>query len=484
MSLIHRLVIVVVALLLTTSLVAANGVLLVQRTAADDGFVTNALDEADAYEALHAEFLESDAFAMDEAQDGFGDEALLMQLVTPEYLQDQVEANVERTYAYLHGDRDDLVLEFDLRPIKERAPDVIAAHVESMDLSELVDRAGPTDPSADVPLENTSLTTEQLFAMGDNRSQYEAVREQFRADLREDVIEQAAEEVFAEATNDELLALVIEDYDPDEYTEAEKEEMVDDRESEIMDGIATEIREERGDEIDERIDERLAEIVEEARDGDGADGGGPDGGGPDEDGADEDDPVAAAAASLYRTHVVGLAGEQSFEEFRTALDDDMAAFASAVGEQVAAEIDDELPDRFDLTDEMDDDVVEAFESARQAFAVLGTLVIVLPLLATVFAGLLWWVSATGLQAAWWGGIATTVSGLPWLAGLWLAGRQLEGVVESVREDAELLGVILDALLQGTLAVGMSQSLVLTAAGGILLGGVLAFRYDVGGAFDR
>lgn len=463
MSLIHRLVIVVVALLLTTSLVAANGVLLVQRTAADDGFVTNALDEADAYEALHAEFLESDAFAMDEAQDGFGDEELLMQLVTPEYLQDQLEANVERTYAYLHGDRDDLVLEFDLRPIKERAPDVIAAHVESMDLSELVERAERIDPSADVPLENTSLTTEQLFAMGDNRSQYESVREQFRADLREDVIEQAAEEVFAEATNDELLALVIEDYDPDEYTEAEKEEMVDDRESEIMDAIATQIREERGDEIDERIDERLAEIVEEARDGNGA---------------DEDDPVAAAAASLYRTHVVGLAGEQSFDEFRAALDDDMAAFASAVGEQVAAEIDDELPDRFDLTDEMDDDVLEAFESARQAFAVLGTLVIVLPLLATVFAGLLWWVSATGLQAAWWGGFAAAFGGLPWIAGLWLAGRQLTAVTGSMTGDEAVVGAILDALVGGMLAVGMTQSILLTVTGGLLVGGVLVVRYDL------
>ena len=475
----HRLVIVVVALLLTTSLVAANGVLLVQRTAADDGFVTDALDEADAYEALHAEFLESDAFAMDETQDGFGEEELMAQLVTPEYLQDQFEANVERTYAYLHGDRDDLVLEFDLRPIKERAPDVIAAHVESMALSDLVDQAQPADGPAEQPLEGTSLTSEQVFAMGENQSQYDDVREQFRADLREDVIEQAAEEAFAEGTNDELLALVIEDYDPDEYTEAEKEQLVDEREPEILTAIEAKIREERGDEIDEHVETRLSEIVDEAKDGEEArDDDEARDNGEAMNGDEADDQVAAAAASLYRTHVIGLAGEQSYDEFRAALDADVSVLATAVGEQVAAEIDDELPDRFDLTDELDNDAVAALESVRQAFAVLGTLVIVLPILATVFAGLLWWVSATGLQAAWWGGIAATLSGLPWLAGLWLAGRQLAAVTSSMTGDEVVVGAILEALVGGMLAVGMTQSILLTVTGGLMLGGVFVVRYDL------
>ena len=464
----HRLVIIGVALLLTTSLVAANGVLLVQRTAADDGFVTDALDEADAYEMLYATVLESDAFATDDVPDEFGGEQLVAQLVTPDYLQDQLEANVERTYAYLHGDRDELVLEFDLRPIKERAPGVIAEYVESADLSTLLQQGDGIDTPDDVPLENTSLTIEDLFSMGENRSQYDAVREQFRADLREDVIEDVAEEAIEEATNDDLLALVIDDYDPDDYTEEEKAELVDEHEAEIVGAVEAEIREEHGDEIDERIDERLAEIAEEAAAADDSD----------TDDSNADDPVATAAGALFQTHVVGLVGEQSYDEFRAALDADRAALATAVADQVTAELDEELPDRVDLTDEMDDDVKGAFESTRQAFAILGTLVIVLPLLATVFAGVLWWVSATGLQAAWWGGFAAAFGGLPWIGGLWLAGRQLADVTGSMTGDEAIVGAILDALVGGMLAVGMTQSILLTVTGGLLLGGVLVVRYDL------
>jgi len=114
---------------LSASVGAANAVVAAERTVLSGEFVKAGLAETGAYgtarEAVIEQATAGPETTMDgggsagEAEDGgggppavFGNAAtrIVDEVVTEAYVQREVERNVDRSYAYLHGDREELVL--------------------------------------------------------------------------------------------------------------------------------------------------------------------------------------------------------------------------------------------------------------------------------------------------------------------------------------------------------------------------------------
>lgn len=458
MSLIRTVGLVVVAGLLTTTLFASNGVVLAQRTALDADYVTGSLADAGAYERAHEELFDAGAFG---SADSGAPRAAAVEIgrsaVTPTYVENQTTANAERLYAYLHGDRDDLVLELDLRPVKARAAVAIGDYVRDASARDLL--AETNASVASVP--GTSVSTAALLSMGDNRSRYRAVRERVRRDVRERAVETAANRTYGSLSNDERLALVVHDYDPDDYSDAEKRDLVAERERGIRAALRERVRRERGDELDRRVDERLDGVAANASRA-----------------AAADDPVANASVALVRTYVAGVAGDRSYETFRADLDGRRAALASAVEARATARLQEAVPDTLDLTAELDASAAATFETLRTAVGVLDALGVVLPLLSLSLAGLLVWLAGSVARGALWVGVSSLFAGLPVAGALWWANGRLAALLAEAAGDLPAVADVAVVVLEGVLDVAVVQSAALALAGALLVALSGAFRYEL------
>lgn len=112
-----------VGILLAITVLTGNVLVLADRTVLDAEFAKATVEEAGIHERL-GEDLRQNA--------GAGD-APIEELLTDEYVKAQIDANVERFYGYLHGDRDQLSLYFELEPIKGELAREVAAENEAVD---------------------------------------------------------------------------------------------------------------------------------------------------------------------------------------------------------------------------------------------------------------------------------------------------------------------------------------------------------------
>lgn len=121
------------AVVLFVSLVGANAAIGLERTALSEDFLAESLESEGAYPVLHEQIVSTAGDNVTEAEpgaEGPAPEELLSEVMTEAYLQNQTEANLERLYAYLDGDRDDLSLYFETEALKaaltaEIAPTVL-----------------------------------------------------------------------------------------------------------------------------------------------------------------------------------------------------------------------------------------------------------------------------------------------------------------------------------------------------------------------
>lgn len=149
----RKLLVAVLGVVLFVALLSGNLALAAERTVLDAGYVTDAAEDRDLYGTLTDDL--RDGFEEDTAGGG-GDlpgslsrTALVEAAITEAYVQGQVEANVERLYAYLHGDASDLRLEMDLVPVKENVLAEFDAATADLDLREFdVPRGGAVEEMA------------------------------------------------------------------------------------------------------------------------------------------------------------------------------------------------------------------------------------------------------------------------------------------------------------------------------------------------
>ena len=470
MSILRAVGIGFLAVLLTVNLVVANAAVATERTALNPTFVKNSLEEEGAYEAGQAMIV--DAASEQVSSVGLIDELpisvedAVTRVVTPEYLQTQVESNVDSTLAFLHGNAENPELVVDLVPIKEGVGTVVEDTIEDMTMSELIGLLGEQSGSdLEVSAQGVTLNVSVIGEMAESESAYREAREEFRADIRERVIDEIANETYETRSNDKLLALVIDGYDPDDYSESEKEAMVEDREDEIKSELEDEIVEKRGARIDREIDQQLSEITDtlesetaNAVGGDGEMAG--------------NATITEPAVDMLLVGVRGLTTDMTYEEYRDGIEQSKSDLAENTSAFVVASMSEQVPDRLDLMAEADPSARDSLDRAQRAVILFDYASIGLTLLALVMIGLLYLVSRSYVATSFASGASLLVAGIVGF----IAAGQVPKLVENALQSpgpAELdpaIDVVLGILdrVFGTLG---AQSLALAALGvvGIALG---------------
>lgn len=446
--------------LLTTSLVVGNAVIAGQRTVLDAEFTKEALAEEDAYgqllnvsemtateagDAMPATTNESNGTSASSGLDSVIDvQSVISQAIPESYVRAQVEANIDRAYAYLHGERKELELYVETGVVKSRIESAVEAELSNASVDELLSVAGG---EGEVGPLNASLVG-KLTA---NESGYQSARTQFRAEIREQVVASLVDRTFSNASNDELLDRVIEDYDPDNYSEAEKAQMVDDQEPEIRDALATTVENERDDEVDDLVAEQLQTIAErETKDGSANASG---------DGAAAE--MQAAALDVQSALVAGLTSEMSYGEFDSKYTDAKTRLAKAGGALASEELAAELPDRVSLTEQMGSRAKQDLQTAANVVQTLDKLAIVLLVASFVLLGLLWFVHQSLFAVGRALGKSLLVAGAPTYLSVTVLQNRLGSLLGPMGpgENSAFVGV-----MQRVFETVATQSLVLAVAG--------------------
>lgn len=469
MSLARSAVIVLLVALLAVDLGAANAAVAADRTVLNPGFVTTTLEEEGAYEA--AEPIVLDQLPADDSTEGeapplpVDPQTVAAAAIDAEYVQSQVEPNIERTYAYLHGRTDELQLSIDLVPAKTAIADAVEDELTNASPTELVETVGGEEGDLTFEASGTTIELTTVAEMAEDESTFRAERRELRQTVRDRVVTAAVDEAFDRATNDDLLRLVIPDYDPDAYTEAEKEQLVADNEAAIREELREQIEAEDDGEIAAAVDERLAENREAVRANVSAS--------MNESLGDLDPAVAEPVRDLALVAVDGYLADVTHDEFSAefgAATDDLAA---GMGVLVEDQLDEEIPNRVDLDEQLDAEAMRNLDQARQAVGWIDLLSVVLPLVGLGLIGGLFLLTRTVAVTAIGAGVGLALGGLPVLAGAalipgWLRTAMANGQAPPAVAELGLavVGQVADAVfLQSAVVVGVG---VVALAAGLAL----------------
>ncbi|WP_226010568.1 hypothetical protein [Halomicrobium salinisoli] len=450
MNVARTLAVVAVGALLTTTAAAGVATAGAHGTVLNPAFVSEAIEQEDGYEAIRNATLsaveESVPASAGTTEVDAG--AVVAEAVDRQYVRNQTEANVDRLYAYLHGERADPGLTVDTRPVKDDVAAAVAGEVANASLATLVAESGTElrDPV------NVTL----LERMTSGPAGYEAARATVRDEARERVLDAAVDRALGNASDDRLLSLAIDDYDPDDYSEAEKDRLIEEHEDEIRAALRQYLSEERSDEIDARVDEELDAVRADYA------------------GRTAEDPVENASLAIQTTVAAGLTTDMDYGTFRERLDADRERLGEAVGDRAEQRLDQELPDRLDLTREMDAGTTQRLEDARTAVTWLDRLPFVLPAVGALLLGLLYYVTRSVPTVLGTAGAALVAGSLP----PYLALGFVRDRAAAALGGADATSRLAIGLVERTLAHVGAVSLAFTAAGVLLAAAWLALRYDL------
>lgn len=467
--------IVLLVAVLAVDILAANALVAVDRTVLNPGFVTTTLEEENAYQ--HAEPIVVDQLAPEELEGAENEtpplpidpQAVAEEAVDPAYLRSQIEPNIERTYAYLHGNADELELIIELEPVKTAIGDAVEAELTEAGAVELLRTVAGEGNDLSVEAEGITIDLVTVGEMAADESVFRAERAELRDSIRERILERAVDDAFAEASNDQLLDLVIEDYNPDDYTEEEKQQLVEDNEAAIRTALRDRIEAERGDEIDAEVERQLAESREAIRSNVSST--------VNENLADADPAVAEPVTELMLVAVDGYVADISHDEFSSEYDSAVEDLAAGVATVIEGELDEQVPDRVDLTDQLDSAATADLEQARQVVGIIDLLAVLLPLVGVGLIGLLYFVSRSVPVTAMGGGLGMTIGGLPTLVG----ASQVEPQLRNALGGAGLPPGFRELLLTITGQVAnvvLVQSGLVVGLGAVALGAGLALHLGV------
>ena len=464
MGVLGRVGLIVFAVLVVAATVGAIGVFTVHETVLSASFVTDTADEADVYDRIESELV---ATAADEIQGaGTGEipttvlngRTIADEAITEAYVRTQSEQVIDAGVGYLRGERDELALVVDTRPLADNASAAAGAAVRDVDLAGLVERLGAdqieTFVGTDVPVSGDTLER-----MRSGPAEYDAAGTEFRADVRAAAIDQ----VMAERSAAELLVLIgIEP--PEDRTE--REQLVADNEAEIRAAIAEDPQFQA--EFDDQLATLRAEVAttietetERAT-------------------AGYDAEITEPATEMQLAVLDGLVTDQSYEQFTERIERSQATIADEAERIARSEIEAALDDEVDLTAELseeDRDQIDELAVAVQLSELAGVGLLGAIVLLT---GLAYGVSRSIDATA-----ATTGSGL--LTGGVVAvlvatqdGRvvreieaEFAGETEPLAEAAEAFAV---GVVEGVSGQLSAYGLVAVLGGTVLLGAVAVRRY--------
>jgi len=459
--------VVVLGILLTLTLSLGNVVFAAHSTILDPDYTKEAIEEADGYEALANDFgsaMAGESASAENQSEGdtdslqslVGDDVGVDEAVTAEYARAEFGANIDRLYAYLHGDADRLNLSLDAGPIAENVSDATEAAVSNASTAELFGAMGDGS-TGDLPIEKRTLER-----LDEGPDAYRSAQEDVRSDLREAVLDDAVERAYQERSNDELLSLVIADYEPDDYSEAEKEQMVAEREGEIKAALRTHIERERAEQVESTVDDQLASLADEAKNDEISTG----------------TPTTDEPANRLKAAVVdALVGDIDHATYQERTESARADLATAVGGAVEEQFVTEYGSTIDLNEAMGIDEQDGRGGAVTAVTWFDRLAIVLPILVVGVIGLVYYVTRSVARTAATTGWSLLGAGIPaFVAATFLTGR-LPAMMGAGGDPGAITSIMIEAL-QGTTGHLAAQSLAMGLLGLVIVGAVLALKYDV------
>jgi hypothetical protein len=481
MGVIRSLLAFVVVILITTTLLAGNAVVAVDRTATNEEFVTTTLEEEDAYGTVQSAAGDqvTDQVAETDLPVDIDARRVINDTLTRSYLRNQTEANVNRTFRYLEDDIDELNLSVNLAPLKTNVATTVEDRIREQSVGELIDIIAENEESLSTEIAGIGIDLRIVANMSEDQESYQGARESFRADIRTAVVERLANESYQESVDNEeydlLLAPVIDDYDPSEYSQAEKATLAEEREDDIKAELRNEIQAERGDDIDAEVDEQLRSINDEvsATVADAVqsslEGG-------------QYEPVSEPATEMLVVGVEGLTTNKSYEEFDaelTTAKNDLAANVSVI---VRNRLDDEVDDRFDLlrNDEISEqdraEIQRAAADTKDGYGGFQLLVLAFPLAVLVLIGLLFLLTRSVSTTALLSGVPMALVGGLTYGVAAISPDRIESQVEPELRANSVPENVIDLLLgivEQTLAVVAGQSLMLALLGvGLIIAGVI------------
>lgn len=465
MSVGRKVGVAIVVLLLTTTVSMANVVTATHRTALDPGFVTDTLEEENGYavidnvteQQLKANLEESSGIAAEYGSSSMV-ENVVEEAVTPEYIRNQTETNIDRTYAFLHGNRDEPSIAIDTEPIVESASAAVAEEIRNASIGTLLKQAGVS-----LSYQNISVNASLLNRMTSDRQGYQEAKEDIRDTIREQVIDELVNKTFRKASNDELLFLVIEGYNPDAYTESEKEQMVQEREEEIKRALREQIKQRRGDEIDRRIENRLDDLANSTQR------------------VENPQNVTAAAQNVAAVVIDGLATDMTYEEFDSQLTEAKDALATLLADRFESRLSEQIPDTITPTEQLSPQAEQQLQRAQTIVGTMDALGIALPILSLVLIGLLYLLTRSWPTVATETGVSFVLAGLPvFVFATWAKGN-IRSYLPEFDPAAEPLVDVAVGFVQQMLAVFSTQSLLLTLVGVGLAAVGAAFKYGYVGS---
>lgn len=466
--------VVLLVTLLAADLAVANAVVGAERSVLDPAFVTSSLDSEGAYDQVEPIVLEQLQLEELSAADGqappfpVDTRAVVAAAIDAGYLQSQVEPNIEATYAYLHGSSDTLELAVDAEPAKRAIVAAVEAELTNATASELLGSFGLGEGALAVEADGFSVDLVTVAEMAANESVFDAEREAVRADLRDRAVGAAVDDAFSNASRDELLALVIEDYDPADYTDAEKEQLVADNETDIRTALRERVEANDGDAITAAVDDQLVETRDALRANVSAALA--------ETGDEIDPAIGDPIEALALVAVDGYVADVSHREFSTEFEAAAADLAVGVATLLEVELDEQIPDQVALVEASDTETAEALAAARQAVRLVDTLAIGLPVVGVGLVGVIYLVSRTVAVTAAGAGVGLVGGGLPGLVGARIVPRELRTLLTA--GELPRSGVDLVVTLAGQVAdVLFWQSAAVVGIGAVLLGLGLALHYE-------
>ncbi|MEF8784754.1 MAG: hypothetical protein V5A45_02390 [Haloarculaceae archaeon] len=462
---------IVLGLLLFGVVGAANAVTTAERTVLDADYVDEQLESGGAYESIRETTIDavvdrlenenlSEGQQLLQAGEETDNRALVADAITEEYIQEQTSDNIRELYAYLHGEQDSLGMEIDMQPLKDNLADSFAAQVDEKNTSTLVEEFGPDSSQTPVPIDGALV--EQMRSSPEG---YEQARLDFRVDLGFEVTD-----------NDEKLYLIGED--PRQYSESEKEQIVQNREQEIRNAIRQEIQD-SSSQLSSRVRQEVQQRRGDAKDRiceSTVDELNPDAGQEVcsplyEDSSDTThlDNVTYAAVQLQYVIVDGLTREQvqyDYNQFNTDLTQSEDHLSTETGDLARDRIEQEVPDTLNASDQFGSDATTQFENAQRTVGIIDTVYLVLPVVALLLIGLAFVMTRSLETTATFTGIVLALVGGLYFVGTTVFGGTVVSEVESAMQsnDAPELSDIIVTLVESILGVLTTQSAVLLVVG--------------------
>ena len=327
----------IIGLLIGLTLVGAAGIFTATQTVLAAGFITDAANEADAYNTAESALVE---IAADEIEsigtaeiptEAINTTAVIDSAIRETYIQNQSEQLVRAGVGYLNGDRDTLSLTVNTQPLIIDASAAAADAVRNVELGVLArdvtaEEVGTRAGGVDIPVSGETLTR-----MLEGSQEYRAVREETNDEIRQTVIDR----VIGDRTDRELLALAgVPDERIDALSQAEREQRVEENRETIERSIvdATNINEQR-----KAVRDEVAEVVRTETD---------------RRTADFEANITQPAVELQLAVLDGIVTNQSYERFTSRVESARADIADEAEQLIQAEIESTLDTRINLTDEL------------------------------------------------------------------------------------------------------------------------------------